>query len=41
MHSLKMVHRDIKKDNILWSPFYKRWVLLDFGFSTFIQEEIG
>lgn len=41
MHTLKMVHRDIKKENVAWSPHFRKWVFLDFGFATFLKEEIG
>ena len=41
MHAIKMVHRDIKEENIGWSPHFKKWVLLDYGFATFIKEDIG
>lgn len=41
MHSLKMVHRDIKHSNIGWSNFFNRWIFLDFGFSTILTEDIG
>ena len=41
MHSLKMVHRDMKENNIGWSPSFRRWVFLDFGFTTILKEGIG
>ena len=41
MHSLKIVHRDIKDKNVSWSPTFKKWVFLDFGFATFLKQEIG
>ena len=41
MHSLKLVHRDIKPLNVAWSPTFKRWIFLDFGFSTILQENFG
>ena len=37
MHSLKIVHRDIKDKNVSWSPTFKKWVFLDFGFATFLK----
>ena len=37
MHSLKIVHRDIKDKNVSWSPNFKKWVFLDFGFATFLK----
>ena len=41
MHSLKIVHRDMKSENVDWSPDFQRWVFLDFGFSTVLEEEMG
>ena len=41
MHKLKMVHRDIKRKNIGWSHHFQRWVFLDFGFATILEEKIG
>lgn len=31
MHSLKIVHRDIKPDNAMYSQTYKKTVFIDFG----------
>ena len=36
-----MVHRDIKPLNIAWSPSFEKWVFLDFGFATIVQENRG
>ena len=41
MHTLKMVHRDMKVDNIGWSPYFRRWVFIDFGFAKILKENIG
>jgi serine/threonine protein kinase len=41
MHSLKIVHRDIKFDNIMFSPTYKRNVFIDFGGCIFLKEQLG
>ena len=41
MHQWRIVHRDIKEKNLGWSPKYKKWVFLDFGFSTNLHEDIG
>ena len=32
---------DIKPENIAYSPHHKKFVLLDFGFAEFIQEDAG
>jgi hypothetical protein len=41
MHSLRIVHRDIKPGNIVFSPSIGDLVLCDFGISHPIAEEIG
>lgn len=41
LHSLKIVHRDIKPNNICWSPTFSKYVLIDFGLSTLIKETRG
>ena len=41
MHSLKIVHRDIKERNVAWSHHFQRWVFIDFGFATVLKEKIG
>ena len=41
MHSLRMVHRDIKPANVNWSPHFQKWVFIDFGFATMLEEGIG
>lgn len=41
LHSLGICHGDIKNDNIAWSPYFEKMVLLDFGFSLPVKEEIG
>ena len=41
MHTLRMVHRDMKDQNIGWSPEFQRWVFLDFGFAKILGEKIG
>ena len=33
IHSLKMVHLDIKPQNFGFSPFYQKPVFIDFGLS--------
>jgi len=41
MHHFHLVHMDIKPDNIMFSPYYKRVVFIDFGLSRIISEPIG
>jgi serine/threonine protein kinase len=41
MHSLKVVHRDIKPDNIMYSKSFKKHVFIDFGGSVLLKESIG
>lgn len=41
MHILKIMHKDIKPANILYSNSWKDLVLTDFGVSTPIAEELG
>lgn len=36
MHQLKIVHRDIKPNNIMYSPAFDKNILIDFGSSEFI-----
>ena len=31
----------MKDQNIGWSPEFKRWVFLDFGFAKFLRESVG
>jgi serine/threonine protein kinase len=37
MHSLQITHRDVKLDNCLYSPTFKKFVLVDFGISQPIK----
>ena len=41
MHTLRMVHRNIKDLNVAWSRHFSRWVFIDFGFATLLKEKIG
>ncbi len=41
MHSLSILHRDIKPDNIMYSPSYGKYVLIDFGISEYTSERPG
>ena len=41
LHSFKVVHMDIKPENLAYSPHNKKYVLLDFGFAEMIKEDIG
>ena len=37
IHQINMIHSDIKPDNISYSPFFEKWVFLDFGMSQIVQ----
>lgn len=41
MHSLNIIHGDIKPDNIMYSPFHKKYVFVDFGFSQCLKGKPG
>jgi serine/threonine protein kinase len=41
MHALHLMHSDIKPENIMYSPHYKKLVFVDFGLSTIVSEELG
>jgi serine/threonine protein kinase len=41
MHQLRIVHLDIKPENIMLSPSFRKPVFIDFGFSSLIEEQIG
>lgn len=41
MHSLGIIHGDIKSENIMWSPTYHKNVFIDFGFTKMLNEQIG
>lgn len=41
MHSLNIIHGDIKNENIMWSNRFNKNVFVDFGLSLFLKEKIG
>lgn len=41
MHSLGIIHGDIKLDNIMWSNSFHKWVFIDFGLSQVLSEKPG
>ena len=41
LHSFKIMHLDIKPQNIMFIPSLKKIVFVDFGFSEIIKEEQG
>lgn len=38
MHKLKINHVDIKRENIMFSPSFKKSVFIDFGTTTYVKE---
>ena len=40
LHSIKFIHKDIKPENILFSPVFNSFVLTDFGVAHSIRETI-
>ena len=41
MHSLQIVHCDIKPANVMFSPSLKKFVFIDFGVSRILREKKG
>lgn len=41
MHAMKIVHMDIKPDNIMYSESYKKHVFIDFGGCIVLKERLG
>lgn len=41
LHSIHICHCDIKPKNLMWSPTYNKYVLIDFGLSKFVKENVG
>ena len=41
MRQLHLVHADIKPENIMYSPGWKKIVLIDFGLAMFIKESVN
>lgn len=41
MHILKIIHQDIKPDNIMYSPTFKKLVFIDFGGCLMVEEPLG
>jgi serine/threonine protein kinase len=41
LHSLQIVHLDIKPDNIAFSSTLKEYIFIDFGLSRIIKEQLG
>jgi serine/threonine protein kinase len=37
MHSLKIIHNDIKSENIMYSPHHKKVVFIDFGITQLVR----
>lgn len=41
MHQLGLIHKDIKPENIMYSPTLKKCIFIDFGISHFVIELWG
>lgn len=41
MHLLKLIHKDVKPPNLMFSPSIKDLVMVDFGITMAIKEELG
>ena len=41
LHIIHICHCDIKPANIVWSPTKGKYLLLDFGMTRFIGEQVG
>jgi len=41
MHRLRLVHFDIKPENIMYSRKQGKYVFIDFGLSAFSGEDLG
>lgn len=41
MHEFKIIHGDIKPDNLIYSRHYEKPIFIDFGLSDIINENIG
>lgn len=38
LHKFHLIHMDIKPDNLMLSPTFRKAVFIDFGLSRFIRE---
>jgi serine/threonine protein kinase len=41
MHEFRIVHLDVKPENVIWSEHQQRAVFIDFGFAEVIREDRG
>ncbi len=41
MHALRIVHCDIKPQNIAFSPHFGKVIFIDFGLTRIIKERVG
>ncbi len=41
IHALKLIHFDIKPQNICYSPYLRKYVFIDFGLHRVIKEQVG
>ena len=41
MHSLQIIHGDIKPENVMFSPSLQKYVFVDFGLSRILAQKRG
>ena len=41
IHSLQLIHFDIKADNVCYSPSLNKHILIDYGLAMMIKQKVG